>query len=207
MRGTAAAHRNAELRSTGAFAKNLHVSSGSATVRVFYALVPPPALQCALADLSREVALCAHGRPIPADNLHLTLAFIGTWPVARLPALRAVGDDVSSRAMRTLLVLDTRGEFLRAGVAWIGPSTPPPALSALGNLLADALASNDVTYDLRPFIPHLTLARRCRGPYPTGKAGPFKWNVDSLALMQSESGVAGSRYVNIASWPLCATAR
>ena len=70
-------------RLSDAHTKGTQVSRDAATLRVFYALVPPPALAIALGDLARDVARRAHGRPVPADNIHLTLAFIGAWPAAR----------------------------------------------------------------------------------------------------------------------------
>jgi len=176
------------------------VSRGAATLRVFYALVPPPALAIALGDLARDIARRAHGRPVPADNIHLTLAFIGAWPTARLGSLTAAGATIECEAMR--ITLDTQGGFRRAGIAWIGASSPPPALDALAKSLAVALAANGISFDDQRFHPHVTLARRCRGPYPHEAAGPFLWDIDSIALMRSETGADGARYTQLASWAL-----
>lgn len=171
-----------------------------AAVRVFYAVVPPPALSAVLGDLARELARRAHGRPVAAADLHLTLAFIGAWPVARLAALLAAGATVDADAM--LVTLDTQGGFRRAGAAWIAPASPPPALAALASALVSALSANGVAHDDRPFHPHMTLARRCRGPYPHDAVGPFAWNVDSIALMRSQTGADNTRYTRLATWPL-----
>lgn len=195
-----AATRHASARAVRASSYDWPVSSDAGTVRVFYALVPPPDLRRALAEWSRDVARHTHGRPIPAANVHLTLAFIGAWPRARLPALLGVGDAVDADAMR--IVLDTVGAFRRAGVAWIAPSETPPALSMLSGSLESLLASNHVAHDARTLHPHVTLARRCRSPYASGNAGPFIWDADSLALMQSEGNAEGMRYTKIAEWRL-----
>jgi len=169
-------------------------------LRVFVALVPPPALSAALGALAREVARRAHGRPVPADNLHLTLAFIGAWPAAQLASLLAAGAAVDSEAMR--ITLDTQGGFRRAGIAWIGASSPLPSLDALAKSFAPLLIANGVAHDEPRFHPHVTLARRCRGPYLHEAAGPYVWDVDSFALMRSETGTEGARYTRLASWPL-----
>jgi 2'-5' RNA ligase len=94
--------------------------------RLFFALVPPAALQATLARLGRDVAERAHGRAVPADNLHVTVAFVGAWPLSRLSHWTAVGDRCAGEAMR--VTLDTLGGFRRAGVAWIGERDPPVAL-------------------------------------------------------------------------------
>ena len=173
--------------------------------RVFFALVPPPPLQHALGEFARDVARRAHGRPIPAENIHATVAFVGAWPVSRLPELHEAGAVVYGEPMR--IVLDRQGAFRRAGIAWISASEPPPALDALAQALLERLAATGVPLDERPFRPHVTLARRCRGPYPAGPVAPFAWDVDALALMQSDTRAEGARYRMLASWPLGAPER
>jgi RNA 2',3'-cyclic 3'-phosphodiesterase len=176
------------------------VSRDAATLRVFYALVPPPALSAAMGELARDVARHAHGRPVSADNIHLTLAFIGAWPAAQLASLLAAGAAIDGEAMH--ITLDMQGEFRRAGIAWIGVSSPPPALAALAKSFTAVLIANGIAYDEQRFHPHVTLARRCRGPYPHDAAGPFAWDVDAIALMRSETGADGAHYRRLASWPL-----
>ena len=171
-----------------------------AVARVFFALVPPPPLREALALLAVSVAQRAHGRAVPADNLHATLAFIGAWPVSQLPHWLDVGARCAGAAMD--VTLDRLGGFRRAGVAWIGSSTPPAALSELAGEICAALAAASVAADARAFTPHLTLARRCRGPFPDELTGPYEWRVDAIALMRSITQPAGARYVEVARWPL-----
>jgi 2'-5' RNA ligase len=169
-------------------------------VRVFYALVPPVPLQQTLGHLARALALRVHGRPVPAENIHLTLAFVGAWPASGLDTLLDVGARVPGRGAE--VTLDTLGGFRRAGVAWIGASTPPVALTALAALLERALCACGVAVDARPFHPHLTLARHCHGPFAPVRTGPFEWHVDAVTLMQSDTRPEGSRYTPIARWPL-----
>lgn len=167
--------------------------------RVFFALVPPPGLQRVLGELARDVARRAHGRPVPAENVHVTLAFIGAWPRAKLSVLCDVAATIRSRPMR--IALDTLGGFRRARVAWIASSTVPGALLERAQTLANALRAAGVALEERDFHPHMTLARRCRGPYPHGPTGPFTWDVDALVLMESQTRSEGARYAALAQWP------
>jgi len=130
----------------------------------------------------------------------MTLAFIGAWPVARLGMLFDAAGTV--RGGRLSITLDRHGAFRRAGIAWIGPSAPPAALSQLAASLAVALSAVGVALDPQPFRPHLTLARRCRGPYPDGAAGPISFDTDRFSLMHSETRAEGARYGELASFPL-----
>lgn len=196
---SAAAWRHSIAVSNVSASRQLIVSNSF--VRVFFALVPPPPLQNALGELARDVARSAHGRPVPARNIHLTLAFVGAWPLARMPALQAAGASLVSKTFR--LALDVQGGFRRAGVAWIGASASPPALEQLARSLAVALAAEGVGLKEREFNPHLTLARKCRGPYRNDDpAGPFAWHVDQVTLMQSETRAEGARYRPLAQWRL-----
>lgn len=174
--------------------------NAAAIARVFYALVPPPPLRSALGDLARDAARRAHGRPVPADNIHLTLAFLGDIAVARIPALIAIGASLQTR--RFFLDLDRQGSFRRAGVAWIAPSAPPQALTQLAAAIDRALDAAGISQETRTFHPHLTLARRCRGPCAPLSAGPFPWLVDHVALLQSELRIEAARYQLLSTWSL-----
>jgi len=168
--------------------------------RLFFALVPPASLQRTLALLGHDVAQRAHGRAVPADNLHVTVAFVGACPLAQLSQWIEVGERCAGRAMR--VTLDTLGGFRRTGVAWICQRDPPVALLELGNALGAALSAAGVVMETRPFHPHLTLARNCRGPFPHEPVGPYEWDVGALALMQSRTDADGARYVERYRWPL-----
>src|SRR4029078_7749462 len=121
-----------------------------------------------------------------------TCAVVRAGLVAPRPNRRAAGAAASGEPMQ--IVLDRQGAFRRAAIAWISASQPPPTLGALAQALFERLVATGVELGERPFRPHVTLARHCRGPYPSGRAGPFTWDVDALALMQSDTRAEGARY-------------
>jgi RNA 2',3'-cyclic 3'-phosphodiesterase len=168
--------------------------------RVFFALVPPVPLRRSLGDVARALARRVGGRPVPGDNIHLTLAFIGAWPLARLPGLLDIGSRLDGVAIP--LTLDRIGGFRKAGVAWIGASTESKPLQALAVSLNRALSREGVAVDQRPFHPHVTLVRKARGPFPEEAAGPCEWEIDAVTLMRSDTHAEGARYDVLASWPL-----
>jgi 2'-5' RNA ligase len=167
---------------------------------VFYAAMLAPALHPAIAALARSVARSARGRPVPAGNLHLTLAFVGNIAASYLPTLTAVG--AALRAAPMTLVLDLLGGFRPAGVAWVGASQSQPELDALAADLVHALSVVGVECDARAFRPHLTIARRCELSVETTLVGPHFWLVDEIALLRSDPGSAGMRYLPIGRYPL-----
>lgn len=168
--------------------------------RLFFALVPPPPLQRSLAMLATSVAQRAHGRPIAVENVHLTVAFIGAWPVEQLSKWIDAGARCAGAPID--VTLNRLGGFSRAGVAWIGTTGTPIALQQLANALAAELTNAGVAIEARAFAAHVTIARRCRGPFPNEFVGPYDWRADALSLMRSYTERDGARYVEVKRWPL-----
>ncbi len=169
-------------------------------VRAFFALTPDAQVRETLAALGRDVARKSRGRAVPPDNAHLTLAFIGDVDKAALPALLAVGDKMPGTGF--VVNFDSLGAWRASGVAWIAPAVLPPPLLKLHSTLADALAAAGFVLEVRPFRPHVTLARRCLQPLPRARCEPIAWRADKLFLVGSELRDAGPIYRNIASWDL-----
>jgi 2'-5' RNA ligase len=170
------------------------------TARVFYALVPDPPLQLQLAAIGHAVATRAGGRAVPAANVHLTLAFVGDVATVRLDALRAIVPTLPRQAFA--LDLNLVGVFRRARVGWLAPEIAPDALATLRTTLAAALTGAAFPLELRPFHPHVTLARRCVRAIPTAACAPTAWPVARVSLMETLRDERGLRYGEIAGMDL-----
>ena len=158
------------------------------TLRLFYALWPDAATRVALTRLQGAL----HGRKILPGNLHLTLAFLGQQAVESLPLLRQILEQLDGSPLD--LQLDLCGYFKRNRIAWAGTQQVPPALSALQQDLAQALALHRIDYDSQgAFQPHLTLARNAQAPQEMNIA-PVLWHADHVALVQSDSLAQGRQY-------------
>jgi 2'-5' RNA ligase len=165
--------------------------------RIFLALWPDTRAREALATLSIQTAKRSGGRPVPAGNLHLTLAFLGDVEAGRIKdACRAAG-TVDVRPFE--LVLDRIGCFPRARVAWAGCHAPDPALLRLAAALAQALRDHGFVLEARPFAPHLTLVRDLRDTLVEAGMPPVGWPVQSIALVESDRRSGG--YRTLAQWP------
>ena len=173
-----------------------------ASLRVFFALWPDAPARDALAALARDTVAQAQGRAPVAENLHLTLAFLGDVAPGRIAALRAIGRHVSSVVPAFTLSLDCTGMFRGSGIAWAGASATPPELAGLVERLREALVAEGFALERRAFQPHVTLARRCRKPNGVRILAPIAWNVAGIALNASELRPDRSRYRELASWPL-----
>ena len=164
--------------------------------RLFFAIWPDAAARERLAALAVEVAAVAQGKPVPAENLHLTLAFLGEVAPERAEALPAIAAALGAPAFT--LRFDRVGSFPRARVAWAGCANPPPGLVHLQAGLSKGLAKGGFALEDRPFAPHLTLARKAKVALPPARIEPLHWKVGELALVASRAG----RYETVAAWRL-----
>jgi 2'-5' RNA ligase len=70
-------------------------------------------------------------RPVAADNLHLTLAFLGEVSADKQRALAALAGRI--RQPGFTLTLDDAGQWLRSRVVWLGTRQPPRGLLQLAS--------------------------------------------------------------------------
>ena len=161
-------------------------------LRTFLALWPDAAVRAGLAERSAVAARACAGRAPPPDSLHLTLVFIGATPVDRVPAIASMMNAIDAPPFA--LRFDRSGWFRQSGVAWLGSRAAPSALMLLQDSLARGAARLGFSLDVRPYVPHLTLARDVRRPLPDRAFAPLDWRVTAFTLMASELLPAGPRY-------------
>jgi len=172
-----------------------------ATHRLFFALWPDAPARAALVRLAHEVAQDAHGKAPREDNLHITLAFLGAVAADRLAELQRIGREAAAAAAPFELSLERVGGT-GYGIAWLSPNGVPAPLAALQRTLWMSLATSGFAAERRMFRPHLTLARHCVRAAHRGAVAPVRWTVRRLALVESTLAAGGSRYRDLAGWPL-----
>ena len=171
-------------------------------LRTFFAAWPDAGVCTTLAAHARDIAAKTEGRAPVAANLHLTLAFVGDVAASRVAALYAIGGVAAAAGSPFTLTLDCGGMFRAVGIAWIGASVSPERLQRLVDGLGIGLSAQGFAIERRAFLPHITLARRCRRPGDFAVATPIRWTIARIALYASESTPDGSRYRELAAWPL-----
>lgn len=166
-----------------------------------------------LDPLERRIGGLRAGRPVPRDNLHLTLAFLGDQPGEALEELHA-----------ELEMLRLPGPELNfGGLGWIGPGKvqslavevePVADLLALQAEVARRARRLGMAVERRPFRPHVTLVRFRRHISPGEEdalhiflANPpvvtdAPCRAVSFSLQCSTLSGAGARYETLASYPL-----
>jgi RNA 2',3'-cyclic 3'-phosphodiesterase len=132
-------------------------------VRLFAAVYPPAG---ELERLARAVTLPYDLRPVPQDQWHLTTAFYGEVPDARVEALLARLERVATSTSPLRLSLVGAGSFparpARARQVWAGVDGDVDALSRLAERCAAAGRREGLRSESRRYRPHLTLGRARR---------------------------------------------
>jgi 2'-5' RNA ligase len=148
--------------------------------RLFYALWPDAATRAALAAWQALL----DGKPVRAEKLHLTLAFLGQRPASELPALLAILERMPARPMP--LLFDHASHFTQLALAWAALAQPSPALLDLRAACMHSLAEQGLAprFEHDRFTPHVTLARQAPPPAILDFA-PIAWQADELVLVES----------------------
>ncbi len=169
--------------------------------RLFFALWPEAEVATHIDKSAHQALTSVTGRNIPAHQLHITLAFIGSVEAARMHCMQQAAAGL--RAASFELSLDRLGYWSRPQIVWLAPTAYPPAMLQLQADLVRAL-TEECAYqpESRPFTPHLSLMRKVRrGPEPTSVA-PIRWPVRRFSLIRSQTRPAGVEYEVLNHWPL-----
>lgn len=127
-----------------------------------------------------------------AENLHLTLAFLGSVDAGRLDELVAAADTVVPQ--RFTVMFDEPGYWKHNRIFWLGASIVPAELSQLVAELRAALLARGIKFDPKPFVPHITLLRNARPPKEMPALPAVSWEASGFALVSSERDDEGPRY-------------
>ena len=171
-------------------------------MRLFVAAWPPDEVRDEIVEWAADQLSPEGVRWLPADRLHVTLAFAGEVdePAGVEAAVRAVAAGASPLEASLGVVTMRFGGVL---------AVPVDGLDDLGQALTDAVADAIGSDERRGFRGHLTLARVGRRQrVPATLAGlPLlggtrpSWTVDHLDVVRSHLG-ADARYETLASVPL-----
>lgn len=173
-------------------------TNDTATERLFFALWPDKTVRGALAAYSRELQRECRGKRVPPQNLHATLVFLGNTPAEQMEAVRHAAARVALRAFE--LRIDRPGYWQHNNIAWAGCESVPDELHALAGDLRAALGEAGVTFDAKPFVPHVSLLRKANRPQRFPPLVPIAWRVRSFVLVRSNPQADGTAYEVIGTW-------
>lgn len=170
-------------------------------MRLFFGLELAPGDQLAI-DSWRSRTYAILGPGVPAENLHITLAFAGECASAKLEALCDAAAALQHECFS--LHFDDLGYWARQGLVWLGVSEQPAALQALARDCRKLVGSMQLHKARRAFTPHISLWRRQDDAPPAPLQQPdFTMVFNSFALFESTRNRRGGvQYAALARWPL-----
>jgi len=180
-------------------------------VRLFVALEIPDGVRETIAQLIGELKLLDNSwKWTRAENLHVTLKFLGETPQEKL---KSVCDALRSVSCELPIPVNFRGlgffpNERRPRVLWIGMEAPL-TLTALAASTEVALAGIGVPREEGAFTPHLTLARSKDGrlsekmrtalaKYAFRQFGVM--NASAFHLIESKLKSTGAEYTTLESF-------
>lgn len=155
-------------------------------------------------------------RWVPAENIHLTLKFLGDVSVASLEMLTTILKNEVAGHHPFEISVGGSGAFpnnRRPRVIWVGVEAPPE-LAAIQNGVENAMARLGYPREERPYSPHLTLGRVSRGAtledirrissaLEAAKVGFLGAAcVEEISLFRSDLKPTGAEYTRVVSAPL-----
>ena len=138
-------------------------------VRAFIAIELSPEIYKRLDQVINQLKDCLSGMPIrwvPAQNIHLTIKFLGDVSVANLEMLEKI---ILSEAPFEVSIgeLGAYPSLRRPRVIWVGVKAPPE-LTGFQRGVETETARLGYTPEKRAFSPHLTLGRVSRNANSEG---------------------------------------
>lgn len=185
--------------------------SGAPTRRLFFALWPDEAQRAALVDAAAGIVRHCGGRPVPAENLHVTLAFLGSVPEPRLPELAVIAGHAAALfprdAVPIVVSLETLEHWARAQVLTAlecrdEARAPASGAAPLARTLSTETAAAGFSPDLKPFRLHVTVARKVARAPRASAIRPVDWRFDRFALLESRTLETGPVYSVVESYAL-----
>jgi 2'-5' RNA ligase len=185
--------------------------TGNPRVRLFVALELPEAIRQGIGAWGQEALADPALRPVPTENLHVTLAFLGSRPeqdVERVAA--AIEQSLAPAPLVELLPAVARPPRDRARLFAL-PALSPGTEQLQAQLSEILLSERLYEPEKRPFWPHVTVARvRAEGRgsrrpveveapperLPSELSEPF-YGI-RVVLYRSELQPSGARYVPLA---------
>lgn len=168
----------------------------------------------AMVRATRKAARSSGGRPVRADNLHVTLAFLGSVPERRLRELGDVAREAAEGAGPAVELSFDRLEHWRAAhIICASPAEPPMPVAILARKLQELLVGRGFIpgrKSPRParvniimsFRPHVTLARKVHRLPGIIEMQPVTWSFRHFVLVDSRTLPEGAIYTVLQRFPL-----
>ncbi|MGZ4968111.1 MAG: RNA 2',3'-cyclic phosphodiesterase [Methylobacter sp.] len=168
------------------------------TSRLFFALWPDNETRLALTRFTQSMT-AGQLKWVQPHNLHVTLVFLGSVDTNTESLIKQTVADISVQPFT--LTFDSLSYWNKPGILCLTcrQSVPEEAVM-LASALSAVAAACGLQTDIRPYTPHITLARHARH-LPDIAVEPIAWHAEAFCLIESCSEPDGVRYEVVQRWP------
>lgn len=156
----------------------------------------------ALTEQLQAESLC-RGRRTQAENIHLTLVFLGEVDPSKLEALCLAVDGIKSFYPRAFdMIIEEVRYWKHNRIVYAATCNVPRELTDLVNAIQNVLFAAGFSFERRAYEPHITLMRKASCHTLPKLEKPIAWRAQEWVLVKSEQTSSGSVYIPIGRWPL-----
>ena len=170
--------------------------------RLFFALWPDDKTCQQINDVI-EALSSKSGRRVTPENIHITLAFLGSVSDEVTECLQDQAKIIHADGFK--LSLDSLGWWKKPQIICLASSFVPDELTNLVIQINKAANGCGIKLENRPYKPHITLIRKAKQEISENSFQTINWNVESFVLAQSVTHPEGVSYTIRNTWRLKGT--
>ena len=167
--------------------------------RIFFALWPDKETRSSLSTIT-QLFKDEKFRLVKKSNLHITLEFLGEVSESNQQQLIDQANLIKAEPFE--IELTRIGWWRKPGVLWIGTHHSPKQLIHLVESIKQMVEQQGLETEKRSYEPHVTIARKVKQLQLPKQSFDICWQVNSFALLVSESTNSGVEYHVVHEWPL-----
>ncbi len=178
-------------------------------MRLFSAFLLDDSVRAELSRVAVKLArTCGGVRWVPAEQLHVTVKFLGDVPDGDVVRVAEAMKEGAKRAEAFEFDIAGCGCFPPRGpvrIVWAGASEGSEAMTRAANAICGSLETMGFAPEPRAWSPHITIGRvkedlsdgRIRAAAEACGFPPIRQSVRQVSLMQSTLSPKGSTYVQV----------
>ncbi len=169
--------------------------------RYFFALSPDASSRMQIQHIMKRLPENSSLKLQTTANLHQTLLFLGELNQQQINALLKYTDSIRFPAID--MQFDHLSYWDEPKIFCLTSRAPTTELYNLVNQLEHFASEADIKVDVKPYRPHITLARKASETLDVPIA-PVRFKAEELVLMKSVTTEHGPQYQPMKHWSIAA---
>ena len=176
----------------------------ASTSRVFFAFWPDDQVRSEIGIWATEVCKLLGGKATQDRNLHMTVVFVGDIPTTQVEQLADIARGIDwSEDEKVEITLGQVDWWKHNKICYLGPASefPEKIIQTVQQIREGLLSIGLTHFDKKPFVPHVTLARKVQARNGiealSSCRGSVCWRLSKPVLVISSKDDEGIIYIPI----------